>query len=124
GATSETPPLQIGSDTAPGASPATPLAAEQSEDTAVTSTTERAKSSEEVPSAAQTEQVRDAYALVIKQILALLNEPRDTEWLAETMCVRPAQMKDWLGRGVSEGRITKLKKPVRYAAHSRTLFTE
>ena len=130
GTTSETPPLQVLSDTAPGASPATPLAAEQSEDTTVTPTADRAKASEEVPGAAETEQaepaepVRDAYALVIKQILALLNEPRDAEWLAETMCVRPAQMKDWLDRGVREGRITKLKKPVRYAAHSRTLFTE
>jgi hypothetical protein len=32
-------------------------------------------------------------------------------------------MKDWLDRGVLEGRILKLKKPVRYAAHTPTLFT-
>jgi len=126
GTTSETPPLQVRSDTAPVASPDTPIAAEQSKDTTVTPTAEKANASEEVPSAAETEQaepVRDAYALVIKQILELLNEPRDGEWLAETMCVRPAQLKDWLDRGVREGRIIKLKKPVRYVAHSQTLFS-
>jgi hypothetical protein len=38
------------------------------------------------------------------------------------MRVRAAQMKDWLDRGVREGRILKLKKPVRYIAHTATLF--
>jgi predicted Rossmann fold nucleotide-binding protein DprA/Smf involved in DNA uptake len=119
---SETSPLQAPSDTPSVA----PLAAGQGEDTTVTPTAGRGNASEEVPRTAETEQpepVRDAYALVIEQILALLNEPKDGEWLAETLRVRPVQMKDWLDRGVREGRITKLKKPVRYVAHSRTLFT-
>jgi len=45
------------------------------------------------------------------------------EWVADKMCVRAPQMKDWLDRGVREGRILKLKKPVRYVAHTPTLFT-
>jgi hypothetical protein len=40
------------------------------------------------------------------------------------MRVRAPQIKDWLVRGVREGRITKLKKPVRYVAHSLALFTD
>ena len=127
GTTLQTPPPQTRSDTAPVASPATPLAAEKAEGTTVAPTPHEGKASEEVRRAAETEQaeaIRDAYVLVIEQILALLKEPRDGEWLAETLRVRPTQMKDWLDRGVCEGRITKLKKPVRYVAHSRTLFTE
>ena len=52
----------------------------------------------------------DAYSLVIEQMLALLNEPRTDKWLADKMCVRAPQIKDWLARGVREGRITKLKE--------------
>lgn len=67
---------------------------------------------------------RDAYTLVIDAVLALLKEPQSDEWLAEKMCVRATQMKDWLDRGVREGRLRKLKKPVRYVACTPTLFTE
>ena len=73
---------------------------------------------------AETEPTRDAYTLVIDAVMALLKEPRSDEWLADKVCVRAAQMKDWLDRGVREGRIQKLKKPVRYVAHTPTLFTE
>jgi len=68
------------------------------------------------------EPVGDAYTLVIDAVLALLREPQSDEWLANKVCVRAAQMKDWLDRGVREGRILKLKKPVRYVAHIPTLF--
>lgn len=70
------------------------------------------------------EPTRDAYTLVIDAVLALLKEPQSDEWAADKMRVRTPQMKDWLDRGVREGRILKLKKPVRYAAHTPTLFTE
>jgi hypothetical protein len=40
------------------------------------------------------------------------------------MCVRALQMKDWLARSVREGRVTKLKKPVRYLGQSPALFTQ
>ena len=74
-------------------------------------------------SSTEAEPARDAYTLVIDTVLALLKEPQSGDWVADKMCVRAPQMKDWLDRGVLEGRILKLKKPVRYAAHTPTLFT-
>ena len=71
---------------------------------------------------AEAETTHDAYSLVIDAVLKLLGEPQADEWLAGKMCVRVAQVKDWLERGVSEGKIVKLKKPVRYVAHTPTLF--
>jgi predicted Rossmann fold nucleotide-binding protein DprA/Smf involved in DNA uptake len=78
---------------------------------------------EESVSSTEAELARDAYTLVIDSVLALLQEPQSDEWVADKVCVRAAQMKDWLDRGVREGRILKLKKPVRYVAHTPTLFT-
>jgi hypothetical protein len=72
----------------------------------------------------ETEPSSDVYTLVIDALLALLNEPQSNEWLADKMCVRVAQMNDWLDRSLREGRIRKLKKPVRYAAHTPSLFAE
>jgi len=66
----------------------------------------------------------NAYSLVIETLLALIKEPQSNEWLADKMCVRAAQMNDWLDRGVREGRILKLKRPVRYVAHTPSLFGE
>jgi hypothetical protein len=60
--------------------------------------------------------------MVIDAVLALLKEPQSDEWVADKVCVRAAQMKDWLDRGVREGRILKLRKPVRYVAHISSLF--
>ena len=81
-------------------------------------------SAEESGSSTEAESTCDAYTLVIDAVLALLKEPQSDEWIADKMCVRAAQMKDWLDRGVREGRILKLKKPVRYVAHTPTLFTD
>ena len=64
----------------------------------------------------------DAYSMVIGAMVALLKDPRADEWLANRLCVRVGQAKDWLDRGVREGRILKLKKPIRYVAHTPTLF--
>jgi predicted Rossmann fold nucleotide-binding protein DprA/Smf involved in DNA uptake len=72
----------------------------------------------------ETDPACDAYALAIDAVLALLKEPQSNEWLADKIGVRAALMKDWLHRGVREGRILKLKKPVRYAAHTPSLFAE
>jgi predicted Rossmann fold nucleotide-binding protein DprA/Smf involved in DNA uptake len=80
--------------------------------------------SEKSDRSAETEPTSDAYTLVIDTVLTLLNEPQSDEWLADKVCVRAAQMKDWLDRGVREGRILKLKKPVRYLAYTPTLFAE
>ena len=65
----------------------------------------------------------DAYLLVLDSLLELLKEARTEEWLSERLNVRPVQMKDWLARGVTEGRIQKLKKPVRYVVQTPNLFT-
>ena len=78
---------------------------------------------EESVSPTGVEPTRDAYTLVIDAVLAFLKEPQSDQWVADMMCVRAPQMKDWLDRGVREGRILKLKKPVRYVAHTPTLFT-
>jgi predicted Rossmann fold nucleotide-binding protein DprA/Smf involved in DNA uptake len=78
---------------------------------------------EDSVSSTEAEPTRDAYTLVIDAVLALLKEPQSDEWVADKMCVRAPQMKDWLDRGVREGRFLKLKKPVRYVAHTPTLFT-
>ena len=40
------------------------------------------------------------------------------------MQVHALQIKDWLARGVREGRITKQNKPVRYVASTPALFTD
>ena len=79
---------------------------------------------EESARSTEAEPMRDAYTLVIDAVLALLKEPQSDEWLADKVCVRAPQMKDWLDRGVREGRILKLRKPVRYIAHTPTLFEE
>jgi hypothetical protein len=76
---------------------------------------------EELDRTTAAEPTHDAYTLVIDAVLALLKEPQSDEWIADKVCVRAAQMKDWLDRGVREGRILKLKKPVRYVAHTTTL---
>ncbi len=73
-------------------------------------------------SSTEAEPTRDAYTLLIDAVMALLKEPQSDEWVADKMCVRVLQMKDWLDRGVREGRILKRKKPVRFVAHTPTLF--
>lgn len=69
------------------------------------------------------EPVREAYTIVIEDILSILQEPQSQESLAEKLNVRTAQMKDWLDRAVREGRIRKLKKPPRYVAARDMLFS-
>ena len=66
----------------------------------------------------------DAYSLVIDTIVALLEKPQADDLLAAKMCVRAVQVKDWLERGVREGRISRLRKPVRYVASVPTLFSK
>jgi predicted Rossmann fold nucleotide-binding protein DprA/Smf involved in DNA uptake len=100
------------------------ISPEQSVSAEVLSLSDSVQPKEETTSSATAERSCDAYYQVIAQLLALLIEPQSDEWLADKLRVRPVQIKDWLARGVREGRITKLKKPVRYVARTRTLFTE
>lgn len=121
---------QLFSATAQQSSPAVELSAESVVTAAPLDTPliEKHVATTEIPAAesvssTEAEPTRDAYTLVIDTVLALLKEPQSDEWVADKMCVRAPQMKDWLDRGVREGRILKLKKPVRYVAHTPTLFT-
>jgi predicted Rossmann fold nucleotide-binding protein DprA/Smf involved in DNA uptake len=120
----QSPPMEERNDVVVEGDNDNPVSAEQSASAAVPSFSDTVKPTEETPPPATAERCCDAYSLVIEQMSDLLNEPQTDEWLANKMCVRAAQIKDWLARGVREGRITKLKKPVRYVAHSGTLFTE
>lgn len=65
---------------------------------------------------------RDVYPLIIEAMVSLLRDPQTDQQLAAAMCVRAPQVKDWLARGVHEGRIKKLNKPMRYTANVPTLF--
>lgn len=119
------PPPMVGrADIGVEAANGNPVSAEQSASAAATSISDPVKPTEETIRPAAAEQCYDAYYLVIEQMSALLNEPQTDEWLADKMCVRATQIKDWLARSVREGRITKLKKPVLYVARSHTLFTK
>jgi len=120
GAVPESPVAGARSDTVRETSLAAPLAEVQIDGAIAASRPDRASASRETPRAADT--IVDPYLVAIEQVLALAEEPRTKQWLAESMRVSAAQMKVWLDRGVREGRIAKLKKPVKYVARSRTLF--
>lgn len=62
----------------------------------------------------------DAYSLVLPALLGMLREPQDERSVANRLGVVPAQAKTWLKRAVDEGKVRKLKKPVRYVAGSRS----
>jgi predicted Rossmann fold nucleotide-binding protein DprA/Smf involved in DNA uptake len=123
--TAQQPPsMEEGAGIVVEAATGNPVSAEQSANAAVPSYSDTVKPTEEMTPPATEERCCDAYYLVIEKLSALLNEPQTDEWLADKMCVRATQIKDWLARGVREGRIAKLKKPVLYVASSHTLFTK
>lgn len=117
-------PLEERTDVAVEGVNGTPVSTDTSGGIAVPAFSQAIKPPEETATPATAERCCDAYSLVIEQMLALLKEPRTDDWLANKMRVRALQIKDWLARGVREGCVTKLKKPVRYLAQSPTLFTE
>jgi predicted Rossmann fold nucleotide-binding protein DprA/Smf involved in DNA uptake len=63
----------------------------------------------------------DAYDHIVEVMLAVLAEPVDEDSIAEKMNVLPTQAKAWLKRAVQEGKVEKLKKPVRYVRTSAAL---
>jgi predicted Rossmann fold nucleotide-binding protein DprA/Smf involved in DNA uptake len=125
-ATKQPLPMQERTDVVAQGVTGTPVSAETSAGATVPPPVlDMVKSAEETPPLAAAEPCCcDAYPLVVEHMLILLKEPRTNEWLAGKMRVRPLQIKDWLARGVREGRITKLKNPVRYVAPSPDLFTD
>jgi predicted Rossmann fold nucleotide-binding protein DprA/Smf involved in DNA uptake len=63
----------------------------------------------------------DAYDHIVEVMLAVLAEPVDEDSIAEKMNVLPTQAKAWLKRAVQEGKVQRLKKPVRYVRTSAAL---
>lgn len=79
----------------------------------ISAVVEKATASIPAPDAA--EAIRDAYSLVLPELLRALGTPCEEKKLVEMFQVRGPQMKDWLERARLEGRIEKLKKPARWA---------
>jgi len=89
--------------------------------------------SEEPPAAQKAEPVatapalqpRDAFDVVLPDLLLALVEPGTEKDLERALGVVPAQAKAWLKRACDEGHVRKLSRPVRYvaAAHAHPLFT-
>jgi predicted Rossmann fold nucleotide-binding protein DprA/Smf involved in DNA uptake len=57
---------------------------------------------------------KTAYDLILPLILEYLRDPKDEKSLAQKFDVQLGQMRDWLKKAVSEGKIIKNKKPVTY----------
>ncbi len=57
---------------------------------------------------------KTAYDLILPLILEYLKDPKDENSLAQKFDVQVTQMRDWLKKAVSEGKIIKNKKPVTY----------
>lgn len=58
----------------------------------------------------------DLYYHVIKIILEILKEEKNIEQISEILNVNKTQTSVWIKRGIEEGKIKKLSKPVRYRA--------
>ncbi|HEY6360600.1 MAG TPA: DNA-processing protein DprA [Vicinamibacterales bacterium] len=61
----------------------------------------------------------DLYAVVLDRLVAFCAEPRTADEVAAAFSLERAQTKAWLTRAVSDKRLRKLTKPVRYRSHSR-----
>ncbi|MEG1483716.1 DNA-processing protein DprA [Clostridium sp.] len=58
----------------------------------------------------------DLYYHVIEIIVIVLKEERNIEQLSEILNVSKSQISIWIKKGIEEGKIKKLSKPVRYIA--------
>jgi len=65
----------------------------------------------------------DIYPEFVKKLLlALTSDALTDEQIADTLGLEKSQAKVWLKRAHEEGRVEKLKKPVRYALGVQTSF--
>jgi hypothetical protein len=80
---------------------------------------------EPIPSASPASQPRDAFDVVLPDLLLALSEPGTEKNLEQALGVVPAQAKAWLKRACDEGHVRKLSRPVRYVAaqHVHPLFS-
>jgi hypothetical protein len=67
---------------------------------------------------------RDAFEVVLPDLLLALAEPGTEKNIEQALGVVPAQAKAWLKRACEEGHVRKLGRPVRYvtAKHDYPLF--
>ena len=67
---------------------------------------------------------RDAFEIVLPDLLLALAEPGTEKNIEQALGVVPAQAKAWLKRACDEGHVRKLSRPVRYVAakHDHPLF--
>jgi predicted Rossmann fold nucleotide-binding protein DprA/Smf involved in DNA uptake len=80
---------------------------------------------EPTASASPASQPRDAFDVVLPDLLLALSEPGTEKNLEQALGVVPAQAKAWLKRACDEGHVRKLSRPVRYVAaqHVHPLFS-
>lgn len=83
----------------------------------------------EAPKATAEEPVanaQDAFVCILPALLAALATPRTYTDVEESLRLVPAQAKVWLKRACDEGRVRKLRDPVRYVAvqESPSLFSD
>jgi predicted Rossmann fold nucleotide-binding protein DprA/Smf involved in DNA uptake len=64
---------------------------------------------------------RDAFDLVLPDLLLALAEPGTEKEVERALGVPPEQAKAWLKRACDEGHVRKLSRPVRYVAAQRVL---
>jgi len=79
----------------------------------------------EVPSSAPPQaRPRDAFEVILADLLLALAEPGTEKSVEQALGVVPAQAKAWLKRACEEGHVRKLSRPVRYVAaqHDHPLF--
>jgi predicted Rossmann fold nucleotide-binding protein DprA/Smf involved in DNA uptake len=79
----------------------------------------------EAPASAPPEtRPRDAFVVVLPDLLLALAEPGTEKNIEQALGVVPAQAKAWLKRACDEGHVRKLNRPVRYVAakHDHPLF--
>lgn len=62
---------------------------------------------------------RDAYSAVEPLLLDLLKEPLDEKAIADKLGLVPAQARAWLKRGLKDGSLRRMSRPVRYISTSK-----
>ncbi len=79
---------------------------------------------EPAPSASPEPHARDAFELVLPDLLLALAAPGTEKNIEQALGVVPAQAKAWVKRACDEGHVRKLSRPVRYVAakHDHPLF--
>lgn len=61
----------------------------------------------------------DAYSAVEPLLLDLLKEPLDEKAIADKLGLVPAQARAWLKRGLKDGSLSRMSRPVRYISTSK-----